>query len=74
MKFLIKLNYYAMMKTCRAAYFYSSRFLLDDPNGWADSLRFNYYRTPALIAPMNWIDTTAPQRPHVARIESWRTE
>jgi uncharacterized lipoprotein YddW (UPF0748 family) len=49
--------------------FYSSRFLLDDPNGWADSLRFNYYRTPALIAPMNWIDTTAPQRPHVARIE-----
>ncbi len=48
--------------------FYSSSSLLDDPNGWADSLRFNYYRTPALIAPMNWIDTIAPQHPHVTKI------
>jgi uncharacterized lipoprotein YddW (UPF0748 family) len=49
--------------------FYSSSFLLDDPNGWADSLRFNYYRTPTLIAPMNWIDTTAPQHPHIEKID-----
>ncbi len=49
--------------------FYSSNFLLDNPNGWADSLRFNYYRTPALIAPMNWVDTTTPQHPHVTKVE-----
>lgn len=49
--------------------FYSSKFLLYNPNGWADSLRFNYYRTPALIAPMNWIDTVGPQRPHIKKIE-----
>ena len=49
--------------------FYSSKYLLYDPNGWIDSLRFNYYRTPALIAPMNWIDTTAPQHPHITKID-----
>ncbi len=49
--------------------FYSSKYLLYDPNGWADSLRFNYYRTPALIPPMNWIDTTSPQQPHITKID-----
>jgi len=48
--------------------FYSSKYLLYNPNGWADSLRFNYYRMPSLIAPMNWIDTLAPQHPHVTAI------
>jgi hypothetical protein len=42
--------------------------MLYNPNGWADSLRFNYYRTPALIAPMDWIDTTAPQHPHITKV------
>jgi len=48
--------------------FYSSKYLSYDPNGWVDSLRFNYYRTPALISPMNWIDTTPPQHPHITKI------
>lgn len=48
--------------------FYSSKFLLNNPNGWADSLQFNYYRTPALIAPMNWIDSIPPQSPHIKEI------
>jgi uncharacterized lipoprotein YddW (UPF0748 family) len=48
--------------------FYSSSNLLSNPNGWADSLRFDYYRTPALIAPMNWIDTTAPQHPRISKV------
>jgi uncharacterized lipoprotein YddW (UPF0748 family) len=48
--------------------FYSSKYLLYNPNGWADSLRFAYYRTPALIPPMNWIDTLAPQHPHITNI------
>ncbi|HEX5150406.1 MAG TPA: family 10 glycosylhydrolase [Parafilimonas sp.] len=48
--------------------FYSSKPLLYNPNGWADSLRFNYYRTPALIAPMDWVDTTAPQHPRITKV------
>jgi uncharacterized lipoprotein YddW (UPF0748 family) len=48
--------------------FYSSKYLLYNPNGWVDSLRFNYYRAPALIPPMNWIDTTAPQHPHITKL------
>jgi len=48
--------------------FYSSKYMLYNPNGWADSLRFNYYRTPALIAPMDWIDTTAPQHPRITKV------
>ncbi len=48
--------------------FYSSTSLMYNPNGWADSLRFNYYRTPALIPPMDWIDTLAPKQPHITKI------
>lgn len=48
--------------------FYSSKNVLYNPNGWADSLRFNYYRAPALIPPMNWVDTTTPEHPHITHI------
>jgi uncharacterized lipoprotein YddW (UPF0748 family) len=48
--------------------FYSSKNFLYNPNGWADSLRFNYYRTPALIPPMNWVDTTVPKHPRITKI------
>ncbi|MBV9963431.1 MAG: family 10 glycosylhydrolase [Parafilimonas sp.] len=47
--------------------FYSCTNLLSNPNGWADSLQFDYYRTPALVPPMNWIDTTAPEAPHITK-------
>lgn len=49
--------------------YYSSSSILYDPNGWADSLRFNYYRTPALIPPMDWVDTTSPKHPHISEIK-----
>lgn len=52
--------------------FYSSKPLLYNPNGWADSLRFNYYRAPALIPPMNWIDTIAPKHPRITGIHITR--
>jgi len=41
---------------------------LYNPNGWADSLQFNYYRAPALIPPMDWVDTIAPQHPHISKV------
>lgn len=48
--------------------YYSTKHLLYNPNGWVDSLRFNYYRTPALIAPMPWVDTVGPQPPRITKI------
>jgi len=43
-------------------YFSSSSFN-NNPNGWSDSLRNNYYNYPALIPPMPWIDSTKPSAP-----------
>jgi uncharacterized lipoprotein YddW (UPF0748 family) len=37
-----------------SAYFSSTTFY-SNPNGWNDSLKNNYYRTPALIPPMEWL-------------------
>ena len=35
--------------------YYSSKSFNNNPNGWSDSLRNNYYKTPALIPPMEWL-------------------
>jgi uncharacterized lipoprotein YddW (UPF0748 family) len=35
--------------------YYSSKSFNNNPNGWNDSLQDNYYKTPALVPPMNWI-------------------
>jgi uncharacterized lipoprotein YddW (UPF0748 family)/DNA-binding MarR family transcriptional regulator len=45
-----------------AVYFSSSSFN-NNPNGWNDSLKNNYYNYPALIPPMLWIDSTKPHAP-----------
>ncbi len=39
--------------------YFSSKSFNRNPNGWNDSLRNNYYRTPALIPKMDWL----PERP-----------
>ena len=43
--------------------FYSSKSFVRNPNGWNDSLRNNYYKRPALIPPMLWIDSVKPAKP-----------
>ncbi len=35
--------------------YFSSTSFDRNPNGWNDSLRNNYYRTPAMIPEMNWL-------------------
>lgn len=35
--------------------YFSSKSFDRNPNGWNDSLRNNYYRTPAMIPEMNWL-------------------
>jgi uncharacterized lipoprotein YddW (UPF0748 family) len=43
--------------------YFSSATFTGNPNGWNDSLRNNYYKNPALIPPMHWIDSIAPLAP-----------
>jgi uncharacterized lipoprotein YddW (UPF0748 family) len=47
--------------------YFSSRTFDRNPNGWNDSLRDNYYKYPALIPPMGWIDNEKPWPPIVER-------
>ncbi len=47
--------------------FYSSKSFNGNPNGWNDSLRNNYYKYPALLPPMRWIDNEKPWAPIVDR-------
>ena len=46
--------------------YYSSRPFLSNPNGWNDSLRYNYYSKPSLVKPMNWLDSIVTDTPVVS--------
>jgi uncharacterized lipoprotein YddW (UPF0748 family) len=48
--------------------YYSSKSFNKNPIGWNDSLKLNYYRYPALVPPMPWLDTTKPEKPAVERL------
>ena len=50
--------------------YFSSKSFIKNPNGWNDSLQNNYNRTPALIPPMEWIDSTKPAKPIVRLVFS----
>lgn len=43
--------------------YFSSKTFFRNPNGWNDSLQQHYYKTPALIPPMPWIDSIPPLPP-----------
>ena len=47
---------------------FSSKSILGNPNGWSDSLRTNFYKNPALVPPMKWIDSVPPMKPLVENI------
>ncbi|MFL9482046.1 glycoside hydrolase family 10 protein [Chitinophagaceae bacterium LWZ2-11] len=53
--------------TTQGSVFFSSKNFENNPNGWNDSLRRNYYALPALIPPMAWIDSTKPDAPAVIK-------
>jgi uncharacterized lipoprotein YddW (UPF0748 family) len=40
--------------------YFSSKSFSRNPNGWSDSLRNNYYKYPAIIPPMPWLDAEKP--------------
>ena len=43
--------------------FFSSKSFEKNPNGWNDSLQSNYFKCPALIPPMEWVDTSGVHEP-----------
>lgn len=43
--------------------YFSSKSFNVNPHGWNDSLQNNYYRIPAIIPPMKWIDSVPPAKP-----------
>jgi uncharacterized lipoprotein YddW (UPF0748 family) len=49
----------------QGAVYFSSKSFEKNINGWSDSLAFNYYKEPALIPPMPWIDSIRPMQPGV---------
>ncbi len=53
--------------------YFSSKDFVRNPNGWSDSLRNHYYKTPALIPPMSWIDTAAPPAPLIVSAKDDKT-
>ena len=55
------------MKETQGSAFFSSQDLVRNTNGWADSLRDNYYALPAIVPPMDWIDSTPPLNPEVVK-------
>ncbi|MEP7317307.1 MAG: family 10 glycosylhydrolase, partial [Panacibacter sp.] len=52
--------------------YYSGMSLFHNPNGWGDSLKNNYYKTPALIPPMQWVDINAPHAPVITNFTEAR--
>jgi uncharacterized lipoprotein YddW (UPF0748 family) len=56
-------------ETVQGAIYFSSKSFLRNPYGWNDSLQNNYYKEPALIPPMDWIDGERPEKPVVKKIK-----
>lgn len=48
--------------------YFSSKTFDSNPMGWNDSLRNNYYKYPAIVPPMAWIDSVPPMQPLVENI------
>ena len=49
--------------------FFSSKTFKGNPNGWNDSLKNNYYKYPAIIPPMSWIDNVKPPLPDLKNFQ-----
>ncbi|WP_108212243.1 glycoside hydrolase family 10 protein [Pontibacter mucosus] len=50
--------------------FFSSKSVMSNPNGVQDSLRQDFYRLPALVPTMAWIDAIAPMAPEALEAKS----
>jgi uncharacterized lipoprotein YddW (UPF0748 family) len=55
--------------TTQGSIYFNSRIFESNPNGWSDSLRKHFYRYPALVPPMPWIDNNIPVQPLVEKLQ-----
>lgn len=53
--------------TTQGSIFFSSKSFENNPNGWNDSLKNNYYAYAAIPPPMPWIDSIMPIMPLVEK-------
>lgn len=53
--------------TVQGSVYFSSKSFVRNPNGWSDTLRDNYYKYPALIPPMLWLDSIRPAKPTIIK-------
>ena len=58
-----QIQYLRQYPQIEGSVFFSSNTFNSNPNGWSDTLRNNYYKYPALVPPMPWIDSTKPLPP-----------
>jgi uncharacterized lipoprotein YddW (UPF0748 family) len=47
----------------QGAIYFSSKSFQKNPSGWNDSLQEHYYKHPALVPAMDWIDSVKPFKP-----------
>jgi uncharacterized lipoprotein YddW (UPF0748 family) len=52
----------------QGAIYFSSKSFEKNPNGWNDSLQNNFYKYPAIIPSMEWVDTIKPMRPVIVKV------
>ena len=53
--------------TTQGSVYFSSKTFDKNPNGWNDSLRNRYYRYPAIVPPMPWINNSIVTQPLIER-------
>lgn len=46
----------------QGAIYFSSKSFVNNPNGWCDSLQNNYYKIPAMVPPMPWLNNTITEK------------
>jgi hypothetical protein len=49
--------------------YFSSKTFNRNPNGWNDTLQKNYYKYPAIVPSMQWIDSIKPLSPSVSAFQ-----
>lgn len=54
--------------------FFSSKSFIKNPNGWSDSLRLNYFKNPAKLLPMEWVDSIKPKPPVLTYKDGFQNE
>ena len=53
----------------QGAVYFSSKSFEKNPNGWNDTLQNNYYKYPAVVPSMEWLDTIRPMKPIVVKVQ-----